>query len=388
MQRRSSVYTPPPPAPRFCPLCGSRVAQTATKCLVCGTELDRAVGRLKRAPRRLYPNPFILGLLVVLMGIGVVFTLIGSGTMPMPQAVVDLFDTATPTLTFTPLPTPTATPTDTETPIPTATLEPPIRYQVQPGDSCLLIALINDVTVDSIIMLNGLGPDCVIAEGNYILVPHPSPTPLPRGTANAILGTSAPQGTVLPYPTYVVQAGDSCLGIVGQFDITLDELMNVNGIGDCSVLQEGKVLYIPILLTPQAAVTVTPAGTDTPAPPTPRPATTLTAPSIGQSFAAGDTITLSWTSVGTLETAEYYRVTVEDLTCNCNRRYVTATQQTSLSLPPSLRPTEATAHIFSWTVDLVRQTGTSSDGQANYEAIGATSAVGTFTWTGTAAASP
>jgi hypothetical protein len=257
-----------------------------------------------------------------------------------------------------------------------------MEHVVAPGDSCLLIALINDVTVDSIIMLNGLGPECIIAEGQTILVPHPTNTPAPRGTEDAILGT--PAGTVLPYPTYVVLSGDSCLGIVGQFDITLEAFMNINGIGDCASLQEGRVVYIPILQTPQPPASPTLAATLTPAPPTARPAPTLTSPTIGQSFAANATITLSWTSIGTLGTSEFYRVTVEDLTCNCNRRYVTATTQTSLSLPPTLRPTQATAHIFSWTVDLVRQTGTSSDGQADYETIGAQSAVGTFTWTGTA----
>ncbi len=384
MQRRSSVYSPPPAPPRFCPLCGSRVAQTATRCLVCGTDLDRAAGRLSRAPRRLYPSPIILGLLGVLLSIGVLFTLIGTGTVPMPQAVVDLFDTPTPTLTFTPLPTPTATVTPSTTPTATPTLEPPIRYTVQDGDSCLLIALINEVSVDSIIMLNGLGPDCVIAVGNAILVPRPSPTPAVR-TTSAASGAGGPQRTSLPYPTYVIQGGDSCLGIAGQFGVTLDDFMNVNGIGDCSIIQEGQVVYIPIL---QPSATPTLAATATPSPPATRAAPNLLRPTLGQSFAAGATLTLEWTAVGQLGAAEFYRVTVEDLTCNCNRRYITASTQTSLALPPNLRPTEATAHIFSWTVELVRQTGVASDGQANYEAIGATSAVGTFTWTGTASASP
>ncbi len=363
------------------------MAQTATRCLVCGTDLDRAAGRLRRAPRRLYPSPFILGLLVVLLGIGVAFTLIGTGTVAMPQAVVDLFDTSTPTNTFTPRPTPTATMTSSNTPSPTPTLEPPFSYTVQDGDSCLLIALINDVSVDSIIMLNGLGPDCTISVGHNILVPRPSPTPGVRATS-AAAGAGGQQGTTLPYPTYVVESGDSCLGIAGQFGVTLEALMNVNGIGDCSIIQEGKVLYIPILQTAQPSATLTPAATATPAPPTARPAPRLVQPTLGQSFPAGATVTLGWTAVGPLGASEFYRVSVEDLTCNCNRRYTTATTQISLALPPSLRPTEASAHIFSWTVELVRQTGTGSDGQANYEAIGAKSAVGTFTWTGTASASP
>jgi hypothetical protein len=136
----------------------------------------------------------------------------------------------------------------------------------------------------------------------------------------------------------------------------------------------------PTLALPTATATLTPPAT--------RAAPSLLKPTLGQSFAAGSNITLEWTAVGELGPAEFYRVTVEDLTCNCNRRYTTASTQTSLALPPNLRPTEATAHIFSWTVETVRQTGTASDGQANYEAIGATSAVGTFTWTGTARLRP
>ena len=384
MQRRSSVYTPPPAPPRFCPLCGSRVAQTATRCLVCGTDLNRSADRLARRPRRIYPHPFILGLLAVLMGLGLFFTLIGTGTLPMPQAVVDLFDTPTPTLTFTPLPTPTASITPSTTPTGTPTLEPPIRYTVQDGDSCLLIALINEVSVDSIIMLNGLDPNCTIAVGNTILVPRPSPTPLLSGTAAAVATGGPRGGTVLPYPTYVVLAGDSCLGITGQFDVTLDDFMNVNGLVDCSVIQEGQIVYIPVLQTQPPSATPTLAATLTPTPPAARPAPALVAPTLGQSFPASASITLSWTAVGPLGTAEFYRVTVEDLTCNCNRRYITATTLTTLGVPPSLRPDEATAHIFSWTVELVKQIGVTSDGQATYEAIGATSAVGTFTWTGTA----
>lgn len=388
MQRRSSVYSPPPAPPRFCPLCGSRVAQTAARCLVCGTDLDRAVGRLTRAPRRLYPSPFILGLFVVLMGIGLLFTLIGSGTLPMPAAVVNLFDTATPTLTFTPLPTPTPTVTPSITPTPTNTQEPPFEYVVQDGDSCLLIALINEVSVDSIIMLNGLGPDCVIAVGQELMVPRPSPTPGPDDSRTTGGSGGGPRGTSLPYPTYVILAGDSCLWLVGQYDITLDDFMNVNGLVDCSTLQEGQIVYIPILQTPVPSTTPTPPATATPAPPTARPAPGLVQPALGQSFGAGATVTLGWTAAGQLAQDEFYRVTVEDLTCNCNRRYITATTQTSLALPPTLRPTEATAHIFTWSVELVRQTGVTSDGQATYEALGVTSPVGTFTWTGTAATAP
>jgi LysM repeat protein len=233
-------------------LCGSRVANTATRCLVCGTDLYRAAERPARTRKPGQPSPFILGFLAVLIGLGVMGMLLGTGRVPLPEVVIDMFDTATATSTFTPLPTSTATPTASNTPIPTETPLPPIEYVIQDGDSCLLIALIYEVTVESIIMANNLGPECVVSVGSSILVPYPTATIGPRFTA-------APGSTAVAapaYPTYVVQAGDSCLGIAIQFGIDTDELAALNNLGDCNFVSEGQVLFIPI------------GGTPTPPPPT------------------------------------------------------------------------------------------------------------------------
>jgi len=162
--------------------------------------------------------------------------------------------------------------------------------------------------------------------------------------------------------------------------VSMEAMAAANGVGECNFITEGQVLYIPIGGTPTPPATL--AATATPSGPAPWPAPSLSAPASGQTFAAGATVTLQWAAVGTLPAGQYYQVTVEDVTCNCNRRYQTATSQTNLTLPPNFAPDEDAAHVYSWTVQVVRQAGTTGNGQPAYEPAGALSAANTFSWTG------
>ena len=247
---RRPTILPPPSPPRLCPLCGSRVSEHASKCLVCGTNLARAASRLAKPPRRLYPSPFILGLLLVLMGVGALLMGLATGRVPLPAIL--RFPTATITPTFTPRPTPTPTATTTDTPTPTITPEPPIPYVIQEGDSCLAIAIQFDVTVESLILENKLDPDCTVAVGHTIRVPHPTPTL--GAPPTELPPNTTPLPTAPPYPTYVVASGDTCLGIALQFGVTVEQIMQANGIPDCNFLQEGHSILLPL----------NPTGTPTP----------------------------------------------------------------------------------------------------------------------------
>jgi LysM repeat protein len=227
---------------------------------VCGTNLARA-SRPSRPARRVYPSPFILGLLAVLIGLGVLLMLLASGRVPLPPAL--RFPTPTITRTFTPRPTQTATPTSTDTPTSTVTPVPPIPYVIKAGDSCLAIAIRYNVSVASIILQNKLDPDCTVAVGHTILVPYPTPTlaPVPSATqfgAPPVTATKTPP----PYPTYVVVSGDTCLGIALRYGLTLDELMQANNTNDCNFLSVGRVLYVPVHAT--ATATGPARGTATP----------------------------------------------------------------------------------------------------------------------------
>jgi LysM repeat protein len=379
---------PPPPAPRLCPLCGSRVADNATKCLVCGTRLARPEVRPVQPARRIYPSPYILAMLAGLLALGLLLMGLATGAVPRPAIL--RFPTASITPTFTPLPTSTATATDTQTPTPTVTPEPPISYVIQNGDSCLLLAIRYDVSVQSIALLNHLDPDCTVAIGHTILIPHPTPTiaPIPTDTPFGAPPETATK-TAPPYPTYIVVAGDTCLGIALRNGLTLAELMDANGLSDCGLLRQGQVLFVPVRSSPTPTPTPTRPTTPTPSPLATWPAPTLVNPTQGQAFTAvNTTVTLHWEPAGSLRPGEFFSVHVEDITCNCKRIYDTATSQNQLDLPQNLMPTDATAHIFNWTVTTVRQKPNTAGSQIEYEAAGAKSQVGIFTWTGSGTPGP
>jgi LysM repeat protein len=176
---------------------------------------------------------------------------LATGRVPLPEFLMD--DTPTITPTFTPLPTVTPTGTPTATPLPTHTPQPPIEYVVVDGDSCLLIALNYDVSVDSIIFQNNLDNNCTISVGRALLIPRPTPSPTPRPSATvrgATAGPSPTQPTPIPVATYVVQPGDTCLGIALSYYTTVEVLMELNGISNCAFIREGQVLEVPLAPLP------------------------------------------------------------------------------------------------------------------------------------------
>jgi LysM repeat protein len=258
--KRSSIIPAPKPPPRLCPLCGTRASEMATRCLVCGTDLSQPTPRIfRKRPRRYYPNPYALALLAALAFAGLGLLGLATGRVPLPTFLMD--DTPTITPTFTPLPTITPTGTPTHTPLPTHTPPPPLEYVVVDGDSCLLIALNYDVSVESIIMQNNLDTACTISVGRALLIPRPTPSPTPRPSPTvrgATAGPSPTQPTPIPVATYVVQAGDTCLGIALQFYTTVEELSALNGLSNCAFIREGQVLEVPLAPLP-ASATATPA---------------------------------------------------------------------------------------------------------------------------------
>jgi LysM repeat protein len=302
-------------APRLCPTCGTRVGAAATKCLVCGADLTvknptetRGPARAGAlgAPKARAPVRPILAVLVILAlaaggYYGYTRYFANTATPIIPPAA-----TGTATPTNSPPPTATFTPTATETPVPTDTPQPPIQYTVVTGDTCVAIAAAHNVSSQSIILLNHLDPNCNLSVGRALLIPLPTPTPTPLPSAT--LGRAVE--TQVERTTYTVHLGDTLAGIAKFYGVTVADLMEVNGISDPGAITAGQVLIIPL----ERVVTAGPSPTPTSPPPWPAPNQLL--PADGQSFNAGDIVTLQWTAVGTLRTDEYYIVDVEDITCN------------------------------------------------------------------------
>jgi LysM repeat protein len=366
-------------APRLCPTCGTRVGAAATKCLVCGADLtvkSPAEGRgpaarsvtLGPAAARRVPIPLIIVLVLLVGAVGgaAYYFTRGHGSVP----TVSLSATGTPTVTNTPRPTFTPLPSATESPVPTDTPLPPVNYKVAAGDTCVGIAAKFNVSSQSIIILNKLDPNCNLSVGRNLLIPQPTPTPTPLPTAT--LGGAAIT-TQVPRTTYTVHSGDTLAGIAKFYGIALTDLMTVNGITDPSQITAGQVLIIPLELA------ITPGPSPTASLPPPWPAPNQLLPADAQTFNAGDTVTLQWTSVGTLRDAESYMVAVEDVTCNCARFYRQATTETKLIVPASFRQTDDALHVYRWTVTtVINRSGDSA--QPQYESAGATSSMRDFIW--------
>ncbi len=363
--------TQPTSAPRLCPTCGTRVGAAATKCLVCGTDLSTATSGGRPAvrgfstPRVTISAPLLIAIVVVLLmaGAGLVYAAY-SGALPSAPRT-----TPTPTPTNTPPPTVTFTPTPTETPVPTPTPLPPLDYEIQNSDTCISIALIAKISLNSLLTANPTLNCDFLTVGTTIKVPQPTPTPTALPTATLSIAATVPTR-----PTHTVKSGETLAGIAKFYGLNVADIMGVNGITDANTIRENQILVIPIDLK------VLPGPTPTPTQPPPWAPPNLLNPADGSSFATDATITLQWASVGGLRLGEFYYVTVEDVTCACARIEQFATLETKYSVSESLRPADAVPHLFRWTVTTVRQRNFGETGNPIYDPAGATSANRFFIW--------
>jgi LysM repeat protein len=367
---------------KLCPTCGTRLAENATRCVVCGSEFsptpknkaktERAV-QGTRMPEIRLSLPAALGLLALILAVGAAIVFIG---LRATNRVV--VPTPIPSATNTPPPsqTPTETPIPTDTP--TITPLPPLEYSVKSGDYCATIANAFHVSVQSIILMNSLSATCTdLRVGQVLKIPQPTPTPLPAATSTLESGaaTLAACQTV----AYTVQSNDTLSSISANYNVPMDAIKQWNGLTNDNVFL-GVTLNIPLCM--RAA---TPGPSPTPTTPPPYPAPNLLLPADGAPFTlANDTVTLQWASVGTLRENERYQVTVLDVTAGTGRPLIDYMTDTKFIVPVTFRPQDNQSHIIRWWVVVVRQTGTDDQGNPIWSIAGTSSERRAFTWSGAA----
>jgi len=367
---------------KVCPSCGTRVSESAPRCLVCGHQFTGGGG--KKTPGSLTSSsssgvpelhlsiPIAIGLLALFLIVGGALTyvaLAGTGRVtqptPLPSASVS------PTATLSPTP---ETPTPTSTPQPTYT---PLAYTVQLGDDCLGIAFAFHIQPQDIILANSsVGANCSIFQNQILVIPQPTFTPTPIATAT--LGEAEATIAACETEDYVVQEGDTLSLIAVSRGVPIDAIMEWNQLTTDSVFI-GQHITIPFCLqTFVGGATVTP----TLAPP--YPAAELLLPADGQPFdSSNDTISLQWASVGTLRNNEYYQVTVVDITGGQNRHIIDEVKDTTFTVPTAFRPTDGRPHVYRWSVVTVAQIGVDSEGLPVYVTGGPSSETRVFVWSGT-----
>lgn len=378
MEELTPVPIPEPGEPRHCPECGSRVANLASTCLMCGASLtvEEAAPEEEAPKRRLQINIPWRGLLVAIVTVAAFVAALGWLVREQIRE-----QSVTPTATFTPTATrrPTHTPTPAETSAPTLTFTPipPRVVTVQSGDTCASLAYEHGVSLEVMQSLNPekCASDATLLPGDPLLLPAATPTLGPTPTPGP--------GTVIPTPEcpilHVVQAGETALGIAEMYPgITLQLLEQANGGEDLSNLQVNQVLQIPCVdPTPTPTPTLNPNASPTPVPKYAAPA--LLSPPDGATL-TDPMVPLQWTAVSLLREDEVYVVRLRRLDEDMlvESFYVRATL---LRLGEEYAPSpDDPLCEYSWEVTVVREVGTSTNGEPRYTAASYPSGRRTFRW--------
>ena len=130
---------------------------------------------------------------------------------------------------------------DGQAPPPTPT--PSLTYVVQDGDTPWGIALINGIELDFLYLLNNLSPSSMLQPGDELVV--------------RLAEGQAPPPTPTPSSHHVVQEGQSIWLIAAIYNLTVDQLLALNGMTLDSVIRPGDELTVRELPP-------TPTATETP----------------------------------------------------------------------------------------------------------------------------
>ena len=131
------------------------------------------------------------------------------------------------------------------------------RYTVVPGDSCFGIARAFKVDPAELLALNGFEGRCPLTVGQILKIPvSRNGTPIATRTATPTR-TVTPTRTTTPTRTatptsmgtlsngYMVRPGDSCYQIARRSNVSLEDLIRVNGLDIRCRLKVGQVLVLP-----------------------------------------------------------------------------------------------------------------------------------------------
>jgi LysM repeat protein len=375
-----SSETQPPVTTKLCPTCGTRLGINATRCSICGsTQPETATNAAASAPggssrvpvvRLSLPVFLAVGLLLMAVAGGTVFAMLSGAGRATPVASVEITVTETlmPTASATILLTQTST--MTATPQPSPTPEPPLDYKVSPGDMCWSIAATFNVSMESIVRLNGINCELLVV-GQELKIPRPTLTPSPEPTATLNATQIAAQDC--ERIDYLVKEGDTLGYIAGNYAVSMASVRAYNALPS-DIVYVGQKLIIP--LCEQMLETATP----TPIPPYPAP--NLLLPVDGTVIEGkGEVVTLQWSSVGTLRQNEAYAVFIENITLGDGRAPAQYVTDTKFIIPEEFRPAGGGTHIYRWSVIPVRQVGTEKDSEIPiWEPAGAASPTRVFSW--------
>jgi LysM repeat protein len=168
----------------------------------------------------------------------------------------------------------------------------PGEYVVEPGDTLTAIAREYGVTVEELMVANGLADPNVLSVGQILIIPVGGEGPAEVAQSEVTPGPQGPSATPLPTPTSVGPPIVEIAEVLGTGDLT-QEVLTVSNRGGSANLDkwmladaEGNVfIFPPLTLFPNAQVRIhTGQGTNGP--------TALYWGRLSPAWAAGERITL------------------------------------------------------------------------------------------------
>jgi LysM repeat protein len=137
-----------------------------------------------------------------------------------------------------------------------------IIHEVQPYQALYTIAEAYHVSVDRILVLNGLQADWPLQIGQKLVISPGNITPSPT-LSNIQKLTPEADGKYY----HIVRSGETLSWIAALYDVPLADLMTWNGLNNTSVIRPEQKLLL--LVTPPATPTLTPSPTTIPPSPSP-----------------------------------------------------------------------------------------------------------------------
>jgi N-acetylmuramoyl-L-alanine amidase len=167
---------------------------------------------------------------------------LGATSIIYPGQVLQLTTAAAP-VAATPI-APSTTPSSTA----------PRSYVIVKGDTVGRIAASFGVSTQAVLDANGLGWSSIIYPGQSLAIPGGGPV-LAATPVSSVTPAPAPATVTTVSGSYAIQSGDNLSTIAAKFGVSLQAILDANGLSRSSIIYTGRTLVIP-----NVATTVTTAG--------------------------------------------------------------------------------------------------------------------------------
>lgn len=125
------------------------------------------------------------------------------------------------------------------------------RYRVKTGDTISGIAAAHGLSTAAVLSANGLGRASIIFPGQAIVLPHAAPATSSAAAAPAKAPAQpAPKPAAAPSSAataYTIARGDTISTVAAAAHVSVQAILDANGLGWSSIIYPGQVLRIPTI---------------------------------------------------------------------------------------------------------------------------------------------